>query len=61
MFKAVKNIVALVSLFTTALVAYQELRKAWSSLKRQQDQGRTTFRTSEYDGPSGQQYSSYSG
>lgn len=48
MFKALRNIVALLSLLSTALIAYTELRKAWLSLKTEQDAGRTTFRTSEY-------------
>ncbi len=52
MFKAVKGLVAVLSLVTTALVAYTELRKAWSALKDTQPK-RTTYRTSEYAAPTG--------
>lgn len=60
MFKAVKGLVAVVSLVTTALVAYTELRKAWAALKDTQPK-RTTYRTSEYAAPTGAPNSGYSG
>lgn len=59
MFKAVKGLVALISLVTTALVAYAELRKALAALKDTQQ--KTTYRTSEYAAPTGAPNSGYSG
>lgn len=60
MFRAIKNLVALISLISTALVACKELRKAWTSIKGEQA-GQTTYRTSEYSGPTpGTNYSGYS-
>ena len=55
MFRIVRSLIGIISLVTSAIVAYRELHKAWISLKshNRTNGGQQSFRSSEYATPFG--------